>query len=90
MVILITHPMFSPLTACLSWSFTYCHYLSHSVFAIALYSAGVPSRSLTRPDFIPIFLQGCEIKSGRVRPGFEASYPEAKPRDKGKQVGYSA
>ena len=29
----------------------------------------------SRPDFIysPIFLQGCEIKSGRGRPGFEAS-----------------
>ena len=25
----------------------------------------------SRP-YLPIFLQGCEIKSGRVRPGFEA------------------
>ena len=28
---------------------------------------------LTRPDFISQ-LQGCEIKSGRVRPGFEATF----------------
>ena len=27
---------------------------------------------LPRPDFTPIFLQGCEIKSGRGRPGFKA------------------
>ena len=26
----------------------------------------------SRP-YLPIFLQGCEIKSGRVRPGFEAN-----------------
>ena len=33
-----------------------------------------PSRS-----YLPIFLQGCEIKSGRVRPGFEAKLEIRQP-----------
>ena len=33
------------------------------------------------PDFIsqPIFLHGCEIKSGRERPGFEATTDQPGP-----------